>query len=639
MSRKIAGFFIYFLAFCFIFGLVFATPVVFANADDKKSEILVKFKTGEFKIFSVSEGSFSKTLENYKIRDDVLYAEPNYVYHASFTPNDVFFKEQWYLKKIKADKAWDQASDASDITIAIIDSGVFIKHFDLGSNVWVNGREIQNGIDDDKNGFIDDLYGWDFIDNVPDPAPKFKDGFTEEGVTHGTIVAGIAAAVVNNGIGIAGVAPNAKIMSLRALDDRGEGKTSNVVKAIDYAINNLADVINFSFVGFDYSQALFEAIERAYKAGIIMVAAAGNEQNDGSGYDLDKIPMYPACHDGENGENMVIGVSATDALDQKTDFSSYGFSCVDISAPGVSIFSTVPYQPDKNLGVKTFDKYYDGYWSGTSMATPIVAGAVALIEGINREINASEVKSILFDSAQNISRLNPGYLGQLGAGRLDVYEATVVAQKLLGNFYSEILLAPYSGRVSQIKRNDFKGEEKAIFEAYNVNFTGGANVAAGDVDGDGNEEIAVGAGNGGGPHIRVFDSSGNTKSQFFAYNENFRGGINVAVADIDGGVARKREEIITAPGNGGGPHIRIFDSGGNVKGQFFAYNENFRGGANVAAGDIDDDGLSEIITGAGPGGGPHVRVFEASGELIGSFYAYENDFAGGVNVGVIRIKK
>jgi len=158
------------------------------------------------------------------------------------------------------------------------------------------------------------------------------------------------------------------------------------------------------------------------------------------------------------------------------------------------------------------------------------------------------------------------------------------------------------------------------------------------VDGDGLDEIIAGAGFGGGPQVRIFNSRGEVEGQFFAYDKNFRGGVKVAVADIDGGVARKRQEIITAPGPGGGPHIRIFDNHANVRGQFFAYDKNFRGGVNIAAGDIDKDGLDEIITGAGPGGTPHVRVFETDGRLISSFLAYENDFTGGVNVGVVRVK-
>ncbi|MBD3247716.1 S8 family serine peptidase [Candidatus Falkowbacteria bacterium] len=690
MSKKIRGFFAYFLILALLSGGFLPLNFSWAKEQDL-SGILVKFKSGELKQFNVLGQELETELADYRSRADVVYAEKDHIYRTAIIPSDVYYNEQWYLKKIKADKAWDEIRETPDITIAVIDSGVQITHPDLSANIWINEDEIaDNGIDDDKNGFIDDRNGWDFVENIPDPSPKFKEGFTEQGVTHGTIVAGVAAAVGNNGVGITGVTWNARIMPLRALDDFGEGLTSNVVRAIDYAIANKADIINFSFVGFSYSQSLFEAVARAHRAGIIMVAAAGNEQMDGSGYNLDQVPMYPACHDGENGENMVIGVAATDTLDQKTEFSSYGFSCVDIVAPGMSIYSSVPYEPNKKLGDSFFNKYYDGYWSGTSMATPIVAGGVALIEGANKELNAKDVKEVLLDSTDNISRLNPDYLGQLGRGRINLQKAVSEAKEKLGSHDSNIIVSPASEKLSLVKIVDPEGGEMSSFKVYGDNFFGGADVAAGDIDGDGQDEIIAGAGNGGGPHIRIFDANGRVLSQFFAYNENFRGGVHVAagdidgdgqdeivsgagfgggpqvrifdnngelksqffaydenfrggvdvsVADIDGGAARKSDEIITSPGKTGGPHIRVFDKNGDVKDQFFAYQDNFRGGVNIAAGDVDDDGLAEIITGAGKTGGPHIRIFEKNGSLSGSFYAYEKDFLGGVNVGIIKIKK
>ncbi|MDD5032477.1 MAG: S8 family serine peptidase, partial [Patescibacteria group bacterium] len=703
-------------------------------------EILVKFKgKDEIEVIKAEdEEDFYEVLNKYRNRPDVSYAEPNYLYHqVSLIPNDPYYNNQWYLQKIKAPIAWEKVNQSPKAVIAIIDSGIKIDHPDLAANIWRNIDETpDNGIDDDKNGFIDDVNGWDFINNVPDPSPKFEAGFTESGILHGTIVAGIAAAVGNNGKGITGVTWKTLIMPLRVLNDKGEGRTSEVVRAIDYAIANNADVINFSFVGFGYSKALAEAIKRAYDAGIIIVAAAGNEQEEGEGYSLDKTPMYPVCHDGGNGENMIIGVAATDTLDQKANFSSYGFNCVDIAAPGVSIFSTAVYEPAKGR----FNEFYNGYWSGTSMATPMVSAAVALIEEANPKISRDEVVNTLLDNSDNISRLNPNFLGQLGKGRLNIAAAITKTIEELKKEKVKILVAPFSNYASQTKITDYNGEIEKEFLSYDKNFRGGINVAAGDVNGDGKDEIIAGAGVGGGPHIRVFDSSGKVlgqffaydknfrggvnvaagdvngdgvdeiiagsglgggpqvrvfdgkgrifsqffaydknfrggvnvatgdvngdgkdeivagagvgggpqvrifnsagamEGQFFAYNKNFRGGVRVAVADIDGGVAQKKDEIITAPGKGGGPHIRIFDNHANLVGQFFAYNKNFRGGVSVAAGDIDSDGLAEIITGAGPGGAPHVIAFEIDGKLVGSFYAYEDKFNGGVSVGTVAIR-
>ena len=141
---------------------------------------------------------------------------------AGITPNDPYFSRQWYLPRIEADLAWTKIKESPDITVAVIDSGVDINNPDLKNNIWVNPKEILgNGIDDDHNGFIDDVNGWDFVNNVPDPSPKFEEGWTEAGVSHGTMVAGIIGAEGNNGIGVAGVTWKTKIMPLRVLNDKG----------------------------------------------------------------------------------------------------------------------------------------------------------------------------------------------------------------------------------------------------------------------------------------------------------------------------------------------------------------------------------------------------------------------------------
>jgi len=696
MKLKITSFFIYILCLIIVLSGFLIWPnkiaeceILNTNKIRKADEILVKFKDSEeINVIKIAQADdFYQVLESYNKNKLVEYAEANYLYHAAIIPSDTYFNNQWYLQKIKAPEAWDDIRQSSDIIIAIMDSGVQIGHPDIKDNIWLNNKEIaNNNIDDDNNGFIDDINGWDFVNNTADPSPKFLGEFSEAGILHGTIVAGVAAASGNNASGIAGVTWRAQIMPLKILNDAGEGNTNDVIKAIDYAIINGADIINFSFVGFGYSKSLADAIKRAYDRGVIVVAAAGNEQEDGEGYFLDDTPMYPVCHDGPNGENWVIGVAATDTLDQKAPFSSYGFNCVDIAAPGLSIFSTVVYAPTQHVGAKYFNKYYDGYWSGTSMATPIVSAAIALIEEANPSFNRNQVVGALLNNADNINRLNPDYLNQLGNGRLNLSAAINDSLLKLNEKITKLLIAPASNHLNFTKITDLNGKTELEFNSYGDNFFGGASIASGDVDGDGEAEIITGAGFTGGPHVRIFDQqgklegqffayaphfrggvkvaagdvdgdgvdeiitgagftggphvriftlSGKLKGHFFAYDPGFRGGVNVAVANIDGGAKESRAEIITAPGPGGGPHIRIFDNQANVKTQFFAYNSNFRGGVNVAAGDVDNDGLAEIITGAGPGGTPHVRVFEADSKLIGSFFAYEDEFNGGVEVGVI----
>lgn len=548
--------------------------------------------------------------------------------YASITPNDSFFSNQWYLSKIKADSAWDKVSESPDTVIAVIDSGVQISHPDLRDNIWTNEREIPgDGLDNDKNGFIDDVNGWDFSVNIPDPSPKFNDGWTEAGVSHGTMVAGIIAARGNNGQGVAGVTWRAKIMALKALNDKGEGRVSDVIRALDYAINNDADIINLSFVSFNYSAGLQEAIMRAHNAGIMIVAAAGNEQAAGEGYNIDKTKIYPACYDGSLvGENMVIGVAATDALDQKTKFSSYGFSCVDISAPGISFFNTVT--GDSRAGAVT---YYDGYWSGTSMAAPLVSATLALIQQANPELSRRETVNILFASTDNISRLNPDYLGQLGNGRLNVNRAVEMAKEKLYNHLGRLLIIPDSQK-NKLKVVAANGD--LAYYLPDEIIKAGTPFTTGDINGNGIDEIVVGAAVGEEPKIKILSSQGKLLGEFLAADKNFRGGLNVALINFDNSGAKK---IIVAPASGGSPQIKIFDYQGNLKEQFLAAPSNWRGGFNVAAGDIDGKGLSEIVVGFGAGSEPQVRIFRADGKLIGVFLAYEKSFRGGVNVAVANL--
>lgn len=631
--RKVSYLLVFVLALAPVFSLPIAAQET-EKAEKIADEIIVKFKGDRnVNVIKIADSEdFKEILDFYSGNEAVEYAEPNYIYKSAIIPSDSFYDDQWYLQRIKAADAWNVANESPEIVIAVLDSGVQVNHPDLQDNVWVNNDEIPNNkIDDDKNGFIDDVNGWDFVNGSADPAPKFKEGFTEAGIQHGTVVAGIASASGNNAAGIAGVTWRSKIMSLKILDDKGEGSTSNVIRGIDYAIANGASIVNFSFVGLGYSRSLEEAVKRAYDAGVIMVAAAGNEQDGGDGYNLDETPMYPVCYDG-NGENRVIGVAATDTLDQKASFSSHGFKCVDIAAPGLGIFSTVVYSPTHRIGDKPFNKYYDGYWAGTSMATPIVAAAVALVESVNPGLNRNEVVDTILDSADNINKLNPSYLNQLGKGRVNLYAAVQSARESLGDSYTKLVLAPFSNRKGTVKLTDesnkMYGQE---FLSYGESFRGGVNISTGDVNGDGVEEIITGAGFGGGPHVRIFSIDGKAQGQFFAYNSGFRGGVNIATCDMDNdGI----DEIVTGAGQGGGPHVRIFDSSGKVKGQFFAYATNFIGGVNVACGDIDGDGTNEVVTGPGQGGGPHVRIFKASGQVMGQFFAFESSFKGGVRVAV-----
>lgn len=551
-----------------------------------------------------------------------IFFWPSFVL-AENTPNDPYFKDQWYISRVQADRAWQRINSSPNIVIAVIDSGVQIDHPDLKDNIWFNKNEVKDGLDSDNNGFIDDLNGWDFVNNVADPSPKFDDGFTESGMSHGTMVAGIIAAVGNNRIGVAGISWQAQIMPLRALNARGEGRVSDVVRAIDYAINNGADIINLSFVGFDYSESLKAAISRASLAGVIVVAAAGNEANNGEAYNLNETPVYPACYGKNNG--LVLGVVATDALDQKTNFSSYGFSCVDIAAPGVSFFNTIT----QGSNLENPNLLYDGYWSGTSMATPVVSATLALVAEMNPQLSAIEIVNVVLKTVDNISLLNPNYLGQLGAGRVNTYKAVELAREMLYNSLPRLLISANSLEEKPVYLADKSGNKVRDF-----NLEENVNIASGDLNGNGQEEIVVANSYGRNPEIRIFNQEGDLVGRFFAYHPNFLGGVNLAVYDINGdGLA----EIVTGAGKGGGPHVRVFNYKGELKSQFFAGSLDFRGGVKVAAGSVDGKPGGQIVATLGKGSEPVVKIFNYRGNILGAFLVFEKEFKGGLNVAVANL--
>ena len=649
------------------------------------NEILVKFedKSRVEKIILKPDEDIMKKIYEYESRKGVEFAEPNYKIMAeTIASNDPYLSKQWYLDKVKVWAGWEKTSGNKDTVIAVLDSGVDIDHPDLADNIWVNVGEVPNdGVDNDGNIYVDDVNGWDFVAGDNNSRPDFKEWwFTKEGIDHGTIVAGVAAAVGNNFRGIAGVAWEAKIMPIRVLDSSGSGDVLTVIEGIDYAVEKGADVINLSFIGSGFSKSLFLALERAYKAGIVVVAAVGN--TGASGKNLDEEPLYPVCYYGGDGENIVIGVAATDKNDKKAQFSNYGTKCVDVSAPGVDIWSTVAYNP----GLPEFTEYYSGGWSGSSLAAPIVAGTAALIKSLNPNLGVPEIRNLLTVNADNIDNLNPDYAGKLGKGRLNIGRTVEAAYLTMESSpfslrKSDVLIAPASALKPEVKM--FKEDSSFLksFLAYNDKFLGGVSLASGDINGDKNSEIVTGAGPGGGPHVRIFRQDGTPIGGFMAYATTFRGGVNVTVGDVDGD---GRADIITAPGNGMESMIKVFDSKGNLNTQFLAFEKEYKSGVRISAGDIDGDKVadfgvskmsgseirvygqymtlklklspfssllngatltlgdldgdkvSEIIVGAGPGGGPHIKIYNNKGFLRKEFFAFSQDFKGGINVGVIR---
>lgn len=612
---------------CFLIIGVIMTPTVLLRATGETAidaahdpkTIIVKYYGKEPRKLAVPAGqTVLSMIRRYERLASVEYAEPNYLVSASALPSDEYFSNQWYLKRIQAPEAWDVNTQSKNIVIAVIDSGVQVHHPDLEANMWTNPAEIKNNNkDDDRNGLIDDIYGWDFVNNFADPSPKFHSGFTEGGIIHGTVVASIAAGIGNNNIGVSGITWQAKIMALKALDDKGNGDTDAVIKSIDYAVAKGANVINLSFVGFGYSRSLQDAIARAVNAGVIVVAAGGNEQPTHNGLNLDQRPLYPACYRDAAGKKLVIGVAATDALDQKAEFSGFGTRCIDISAPGIGFYTGTVYAPDKSSDGKFFNQFYDGYWSGTSMAVPIISGTVALIQGTNPNLNREEVINLLLQNSDNINQLNPAYYGQLGRGRVNVFRSIYQTVAQLRAHTGHIVVGAQTGKPI-VRVLDQYGNSEREFFAYRSTFTGGVNVASGDIDRDLHDEIITAPAKNLESDIRIYRPNGVLVSHFLAYPVSYQGGVNVAVSDIDGD---GRSEIITVPASGYKAEVKIWNKDGKLLRSFLAYPTSFTGGASLAIADVRDTGLKEIITAPGKGGIPQIKIFSREGKLLNHFLA------------------
>ncbi|MBU1131452.1 S8 family serine peptidase [Patescibacteria group bacterium] len=552
----------------------------------------------------------------------------DFLYQISLYPSDTYLESQDYLDQVAAPEAWGIIHDSPEVVVAVIDSGVDIEHPDLYENIWHNPDEIpKDGVDNDNNGYIDDTAGWDFVLNIADPRPKFAGQYSKLGINHGTIVAGVIGAVGNNNFGLTGVSWKIKIMPLRVMDGEGVGSTNLAYLAIKYAIDKGADIINLSIIGGAFDPLLSQVIEEAYQQGIVIVASAGNEMSGESGEDLSldlaEQPQYPVCHDGGQGHNYILGVGSVNDQDVKSNFSNYGLKCLDLFAPAEGFYSALFFSPV----MPEFNQYFGGYWSGTSLATPQVSATAALAKALRPDLTNQEIYDLIISSSDNIDGQNPFYEGGLGGGRLNIYKVIKAVAGLADQV--NLVISPASQHLPAVQVVNRLGQKNFEFLAYNENFLGGVSLAAADWDADGQKEIITAAGAGGGPHIRLFDANGQLVGQFFAYNFDFTGGVNVAAGDVDGD---GQPEIITAPQGNLQPQVKIFDLQGNLEKDFLAFDINFNGGVNLALSDVNADGIKEIVAAAGPGGSPLVKIFNQQGFLLKQFFAYEPEFGGGVKV-------
>ncbi len=325
----------------------------------------------------------------------IRYAELPGTLTVDAIPNDPSFGSLWGLNTrndvdIDAPEAWNLATGSASVIVAVVDSGLDLSHPDLAGQVWTNSREIPgNGIDDDRNGYRDDVRGWNFITNTNN---------VRDDTGHGTHVSGTIAARMNNSAGVVGVAPGARIMTLKFIGSRDQGSVEDAVEAIYYAVNNGARVINASWGTDTYSQALADAIRFAGSRNVVVVAAAGNDGRDNAHYS-----NYPANLDLAN----LLSVAAVDSAGQLATFSNYGSTTVDVAAPGVSILSLAPRGRYVRL-------------SGTSMAVPHVAGTVALLISANPSLTAAQLTARIRDTAKPL----PGLTGKLiSPGIVSAYRA------------------------------------------------------------------------------------------------------------------------------------------------------------------------------------------------------------------------
>ena len=324
---------------------------------------------------------------------EVDYSEPKFKDFEDYLPNDPSYSSCWHLDKIQANLAWELGIGSSDIVVSIVDDAITVNHPDLQNVIWVNPNEIpNNGIDDDNNGYIDDINGWDTYTNDNDPSPHSN----TPAWAHGTHCAGIAGAHTDNNIGISAVGFGVSLMAVKTADNNG--LVNQTWDGVYYSIVSGADVISCSWSSGSYSQTNNNIIEFGINNGSIIVAASGN-----NGANLASNPKYPACYNG------VICVANTTSSDIKAGSSNYG-TRVDLGAPGSSILSTTPYS---GYGTKT----------GTSMSAPMVAGLLGLMKSFSPNTSNEQLINCMKNSCDNIDALNPSYIGLLGSGRINAYQA------------------------------------------------------------------------------------------------------------------------------------------------------------------------------------------------------------------------
>lgn len=343
-----------------------------------------------YKVLKGGKEQVKNVIKKLKNNPNVAYAEPDYIVSSAsaLVPNDEHYSFLYGMNRIQAQESWDITTGSTSVIVGVMDTGIDYNHPDLMNNMWKNPGELpDNNIDDDENGYVDDVYGWDFINDDKDPL---------DDRTHGTHVAGTISARGNNSIGVTGTAWNIKMAALKIINSEDFSNNSALISAINYSSAMGFPVTNASIQNFSYSAAVKEAFNQSQNS--LYVIAAGNQ-----GRDTETLPQYPGSYDCEN----ILCVANTNRNDNLYVNSNYGATTVDIAAPGTNIYSCIP------------NKGYGSY-TGTSMASPHVAGAAALLKSIKSSASAMELKNTLMSNVDKVSSLENKVLT---GGRLNIYNA------------------------------------------------------------------------------------------------------------------------------------------------------------------------------------------------------------------------
>jgi subtilisin family serine protease len=561
---------------------------VFKNAAPNGSGIGVQATSNGLDrvlLVKLANGLSSEAAAALKGDPAVEYAEPNYIYHTTASPNDPYYhsKGAWGqsyddlygVKKIDSLGAWN-VTRGNRVIVAVIDTGLDVAHEDIQGNIWTNDKEIpENGIDDDGNGYIDDVAGWDFVN---------KDNDVADGNGHGTHVSGTIAAVGDNNVGVIGVAPEAVIMPLKGLSDRGGGDSATLANALIYAADNGARVINNSWGGKGASQLIEDAIKYAKAKGAVVVASAGNSADDAYAY-------HPA------GSSSAITVAAHDHKDEPAHFTNYGMK-IDVTAPGVETLSLLAKDCEMSGRSNAIVNERYLHISGTSMSGPHVAGVAALLIAKDPTLTPNQVRYILRASADDLHET--GRDDKAGYGRLNAARAVSMDTARVPDLFTAISAPAHKatvgiGRVisGSVSGADLARYEIAVAPEGSSSFT---TVHAG------NQQVVDGKlGTLGDASTKLTPGKYTLRLRAFSQDDKHTDTlIAISVAKAKLGWPQKLDETET------GYRGRPADMGGNHK---------------VTMVDLDNDGKNEVVV----SGKYTVAVWNADGTLRPGFPVHVNN--------------